>query len=79
MYVKSLLSFIFIEILSFKDKRFFNAKKKITKSGKLNLKLLDCPWTHGAQYLFQGFTLWVRLGFISNIKMLPVIQSYKAC
>ena len=52
MYVKSLLSFIFIEILSFKDKRFFNAKKiKITKSGKLNLQLLDCPWTHGAQYL----------------------------
>ena len=26
-------------------------KIKITKSGKLNLKLLDCPWTHGAQYL----------------------------
>ena len=24
----------------------------------------------------RGFTLWVRLGFISNIKMLPVIQSY---
>ena len=31
--------------------RFFMRKIKITKSGKLNLKLLDCPWTHGAQYL----------------------------
>ena len=43
--VKSLLSFIF------KDKRFFNAKNKNHQIGKLNLKLLDCPWTHGAQYL----------------------------
>ena len=43
---------MFIEILSFENKRFSNAKKiKITKSGKLNLKLLECPWTHGAQYL----------------------------
>ena len=30
---------------------FLIQKNKITKSGKLNLKLLDCPWTHGAQYL----------------------------
>ena len=34
MYVKSLLSFIFIEILSFKNKRFFNAKNKNYQIGE---------------------------------------------
>ena len=30
---------------------FLCTKLKITKFGKLNLELLDCPWTPGAQYL----------------------------
>ena len=69
MYVKSVLSFIFIEILSSKDKRVFNAKKmKITKSGKLKLKLLDCPWTQGAQYLLPRFYLVGEVRFYIGYK-----------
>ena len=40
MYVKSLLSFIFIEILSFKDMRFFNPKNKNHQIGEA---LLETP------------------------------------
>ena len=38
-------------------------KIKITKSGKLNLKLLDCPWTHGAQYLLPRVYLVCEVKF----------------
>ena len=56
-------------MLSFKDRRFFNAKKiKINKSGKLNLKLLDCPWTHGAQYLLPRVYLVCEVRFYIEYK-----------
>ena len=34
------------------------------------------PWS--SVFIAKGLTC-VRLGFISNIKMLPVIQIYKVC
>ena len=37
-------------------------KNKNQQSGKLNLKLLDCPWSHGAQYLLP------RVYFVCEVR-----------
>ena len=46
MYRKNVLSFLIYEISRDKDKRF---SLKITKTGDLNVKLLDYPWASEAQ------------------------------
>jgi len=46
MYRKNWLSFLIYEISRDKDKRF---SLKITKTGDLNVKLLDYPWASEAQ------------------------------
>ena len=43
-------------------------KMKITKSGKLKLKLLDCPWTQGAQYLLPRVYLVGEVRFYIGYK-----------
>ena len=52
-------------------------KNKNHQSGKLDLKLLDYPWTHGAQYLLPRVYLVGEVRFHIEYTILPVIQSYK--
>ena len=62
-YLLSLLKY-----LASKISGFLMQKKKITKSGKLKLTLLDCPWTQGAQYLLPRVYLVGEVRFYIEYK-----------